>query len=87
MIRVFTRYTRQVASEKNETDAEIFLRQNGFKPDKEGFGVYKKGLGFFRPPFFMSVDIADKKAVVLAWKNMRYFLENSPLTLTSSGAG
>ena len=63
-----TRYTRQVTTEKSESDAEVFLRQNGFKPDKEGFGVYRKGLGFFGPPSFISVDIADKKAVISAWK-------------------
>ena len=63
-----TRYTRQVTTEKSESDAEVFLRQNGFKPDKEGFGVYRKGLGFFGPPSFMSVEVTDKKAIISAWK-------------------
>ena len=63
-----TRYTRRVATEKSEADAETYLMRYGYKADKEGFGIYRKGFGFFGPPSFISVDIADKKAVLSAWK-------------------
>ena len=63
-----TRYTRRVTTEKSEADAEIFLMQNGYKADKEGFGVYRRGLGFFGSPSFISIEVIDKKAVISAWK-------------------